>query len=76
MNMSTERGRPIERLASALQDCMDEAVRKGAREAAREVRDELVPRLDKMDTRLDRQDGTLRLMWKQMKGNGKLPIDD
>ena len=29
-----------------------------------------------MDTRLDRQDDTLRLMWKQMKGNGKLPIDD
>ena len=34
-----------------------------------EVKDELVPRLD-------RQDETLRLMWKQMKGNGKLPIDD
>ena len=33
-------------------------------------------RLDQMDARLDRQDGTLRLMWKQMKGNGKLPIDE
>lgn len=48
-----------------LQDCVDEAVRKGARE----VKDELVPRLD-------RQDETLRLMWKQMKSNGRLPIDD
>ena len=66
--MSAEQSRPIQRLASALQDCLDEATRKGAREAAREVKDELMPRLD-------RQDDTLRLMWKQMKGNGKLPID-
>ena len=61
--------RPIERLAAALQDCFDESVRRGAREAANEVKAELVPRLD-------RQDATLRLMWKQMKGNGRLPIDD
>ena len=33
-------------------------------------------RLDRMDTRLERQDGTLRMVWKQVKGNGKLPIDD
>ena len=69
--MSTER--PIERLAAALQDCLDEAARKAAHEAAhkaaQEVKAELVPRLD-------RQDATLRLMWKQMKGNGKLPIDE
>ena len=38
-------------------------------EAAQEVKAELMPRLD-------RQDATLRLMWKQMKGNGKLPVDD
>ena len=56
------------RLADALQRCLDEAVRKGAREAAKEVEDRLIPRLD-------RQDDTLRLMWKQMKGNGSLPID-
>ena len=90
--MSTER--PIERLAAALQDCFDESVRTGAREAAHEaaneVKAELVPRLDRMDSRLDRMDSrldrqdaildkqneTLKLMWKQMKGNGKLPIDD
>ena len=29
-----------------------------------------------MDTRLDRQDDTLRMVWKQVKGDGKLPIDD
>ena len=70
--MSTERQRPIQRLANALQDCLDEAARKGAQEAM----DRIEPRLDKMDTRLDRQDDTLRLMWRQMKGNGTLPIDD
>ena len=32
-------------------------------------------RLDGMDTRLDRQDETLRMVWKQVKGNGMLPID-
>ena len=90
--MSTERQRPIERLAHALQDCLDEAARKGAQEAM----DRIGPRLDRQDEtlrlietrldrqdealrriepRLDRQDDTLRLMWKQMKGNGSLPID-
>lgn len=58
---------------------MNEAVRKGtqeaAREAAQEVKTSLVPRLDRMDIRLDRLYDTLRLMWKQMKGNGSLPID-
>ena len=29
-----------------------------------------------MDTRLDRQDTTLHKFCKQMKGNGKLPVDD
>ena len=33
-------------------------------------------RLGRMDIRLDRQDETLRMVWKQVKGNGKLPIDD
>ena len=87
--MATERSRPVERLADALrdcveppgraertaeladalQDCLDSAVERGAERAAERVKRELVPRLD-------RQDDTLRLMWKQMKGNGKLPIDD
>ena len=63
--MTAERSRPIERLADALQDCLDEAARKGAQEA-----------MDRIEPRLDRQDDTLRLMWKQMKGNGNLPIDE
>ena len=72
---------PVEDLAAALQRCFDHAADKAV--------NELVPRLDRMDGRLDRMDGrldrmdgrldkqdeTLRLMWKQMKGNGKLPID-
>ena len=29
-----------------------------------------------INRRLDQQDDSLRLMWKRMKGNGKLPIDD
>ena len=65
--MATER--PIERLAAALQECLDDSVRRGAHEAAQEVKAELAPRLD-------RQDATLRMMWKQMKGNGKLPLDE
>ena len=36
--MSTERSRPIERLASALQDCLDEAAQKGAQEAIDRIR--------------------------------------
>ena len=69
--MSMER--PIERLAAALQDCLneaaDKAAHKAAHEAAQEVKADLTPRLD-------RQDATLRLIWKQMKGRGKLPIDE
>ena len=58
---------PVEDLAAALQRCFDHAADKAV--------NELIPRLDRMDGRLDKQDETLRLMWKQMKGNGKLPID-
>ena len=60
--MKTERDRPIERLADALQACFDES----ARNAAQQVKDELVPRLDKMDTRLDRQDEAIRKMGERM----------
>ena len=60
--MKTERDRPIERLADTLQACFDES----ARNAAQQVKDELVPRLDKMDTRLDRQDETIRRMGERM----------
>ena len=71
-----ERTRPIERLADALQACLNEAAERGgaraaeraAEHAAQTVKEELVPRLD-------RQDETLRLIWKQVKGSGRLPID-
>ena len=91
-----ERSRPIERLADALQACLNEAAERAgqkvnlneiaeraARIAAQEVKKELVPRLDRLDRqddalrlRLDRQDATLRLIWKQVKGSGRLPIDE
>ena len=72
-----ERSRPIERLADALQACLNEAAERGAERvveraaerAAQRVKEELVPRLD-------RQDETLRLIWKQVKGSGRLPIDE
>ena len=64
-----ERSRPIERLADALQACLNEAAEHGAERAAQRVKEELVPRLD-------RQDATLRLIWKQVKGTGRLPIDE
>ncbi len=77
-----ERSRPIEHLADALQACLNEAAERGAQKvnlneaaergaqlAAQKVKEELVPRLD-------RQDETLRLIWKQVKGSGRLPIDE
>ena len=72
-----ERSRPMERLADALQGCLNEAAERGAEHAAeraaeraaQKVKEELVPRLD-------RQDATLRLIWKQVKGSGRLPIDE
>ena len=90
-----ERSRPIERLADALQACLNEAAERGAEHAAKRaaehaaeraaqrVKEELVPRLDRLDRqddalrlRLDRQDETLRLIWTQVKGSGRLPIDE
>ena len=64
-----ERSRPIERLADALQACLNEAAERGGEHGAQRVKEELVPRLD-------RQDETLRLIWKQVKGRGPLPIDE
>ena len=73
-------------LADALQAGLNEAVRTGAKAAREEIKREFEPRFDRqeaaiqemrehMDDRLDRQDETLRMVWKQVKGNGKLPID-
>ena len=83
-----ERSRPIERLADALQACLNEAAERGAQLAAQRVREETergaeraaqlaVQRVrEELVTRLDRQDETLRLIWKQVKGSGRLPIDE
>ena len=78
-----QQSKPIERLASALQDCLHEAAELGASKALKKIE----PRLDRqdetikemrrhMDGRLDRQDETLRMVWKQVKGTGPLPIDE
>ena len=64
-----ERSRPIERLANALQECLNEATERGSHKAAATIKEELTPRLD-------RQDETLRLIWRQVKGSGRLPIDN
>ena len=72
-----------EEIAEALQGCFNDAVEAGARR----TREEWGPRFDRqdaaikeirdhMDERLDRQDETLRMVWKQVKGNGRLPIGD
>ena len=60
-----------EELAAALQDCLDSAVERGAMRATEAIRDEFGPRFDK-------QDKTLRMIWKQRDGdaNTHLPIDD
>lgn len=50
-----------EEVAAALQGCFNDAVEAGRRANAE---------------RFDRQDETLRMIWKQVKGNGRLPIDD
>ena len=59
--------RSIERLAAALQDCLDSAADK----AAQRVKQEMAPRFD-------RQDATLRMVWRQCGGDPgqRLPIDD
>ena len=62
---------PIEQLTDGLQRCNNEAAEKAAEKTVQG----LTPRLDCMEARLDRQDETLRMMWKQMTGNGRLPID-
>jgi len=70
----------IEELASALQRCMNEAAQKAADRAVQQVADHAVEKaadraVEKIRPCLDRQDATLRLIWKQMKGSGPLPID-
>ena len=59
--------RAIQGLAAALQECLDSAVES----SARQVRAEFGPRFD-------RQDETLRLIWRQCGGDPdrRLPVDD
>ena len=63
--------RAIQGLATALQECLDSATESSARRASEEIRAEFGPRFD-------RQDDTLRLMWRQCGGdpNRRLPVDD
>ena len=61
----------IQGLAAALQECLDSAVENSARQVREEVQAEFGPRFD-------RQDETLRLMWRQCGGDPdrRLPVDD
>ena len=74
--------KPIERLADALQVCFSVAVKQGIAEVSPQLDrvDKRLARMDerlaRMDQRLDRQDATMRLFWQQLKGDGKLPIDE
>ena len=71
---------PIEGLVDALQDFLNEAAeRTVARLEVRLDRQDATIRemQEHLDTRLDRHDDTtLRMVWKQVKDDGKLPIDD
>jgi len=61
--------KPIENLAAALQECLDDAVERGAARAEDRIEEKWAPRFDRMDA-------TLRLIWKQNGGKGRLPIDE
>ena len=76
MSTQTLPMKPIEMIAQGLQGVVHEAADTAARRVREEIREEFGPRFDRVDARLDRQDETLRMVWKQVRGNGKLPIDD
>ena len=67
--------RAIQGLAAALQECLDSAAESGARRVGKEIRSEI---RDELGPRFDRQDETLRLMWRQCGGDPdrRLPVDD
>ena len=58
-------------LAAAMQNCLDSAVERGAKRAEERIKAEFGPRFDK-------QDETLRMVWRQCGGQAdeRLPIDD
>ena len=66
--------RAIEGLATALQECFDASIDV----AEKRFEKRMEPRFEKIDTRLDKQDDTLRMIWKQCGGKSdqRLPVDD
>lgn len=71
--------RAIQGLAAALQECLDSAAESGARRVGEELRDEIRSEIrDEFGPRFDRQDETLRLVWRQCGGDPDrhLPVDD
>ena len=68
------RKRAIEGLAAALQECFDASIDVAGKRFERRME----PRFEAMDTRLDKQDDTLRMIWTQCGGKSdqRLPVDD
>ena len=66
--------RAIEGLATALQECFDASIDV----AEERFEKRMEPRFEKIDTRLDKQGDTLRMIWTQCGGKAdqRLPIDD
>ncbi len=66
--------RAIEGLATALQECFDVSIEV----AEKRFEQRMEPRFEKIDTRLQKQDDTLRMIWTQCGGKAdqRLPIDD
>ncbi len=73
--------RAVQTLASALQECFDASIEVAEQRVLRSVDDRVKAmgkRLEaRIDSRADRQDETLRLIWRQVGGsaNQRLPID-
>ncbi len=73
--------RAVQTLASALQECFDASIEVAEQRVLRSVDDRVKAmgkRLEaRIDSRADRQDETLRLIWRQVGGsaNKRLPID-
>ena len=66
--------RAIEGLATALQECFDASIDV----AEKRFEKRMEPRFEQIDTRLDKQDDTLRMIWTQCGGkpDQRLPVDD
>jgi urocanate hydratase len=66
--------RAIEGLATALQECFDVSIEV----AEKRFEQRMESRFEKIDTRLEKQDDTLRMIWTQCGGKAdqRLPIDD